>query len=505
MAYKKITKKGKDFMYSIAEKNGTDGLIRGNNDYEIPFINDPEKRNMVLECEIYNDNNELINNNTDYIDYIIKKINEYAEIYDLDANIISAQLYIESGFKSWNYAKHDSSAIGISQFLFKTIYDVFLSGRSLEKPNFTEDEINVIKNNIVNPSNENSYNLGGFKYLNDKISNYNSFYRARENRYHMIFNIINNPDLMIKAQCRYMKYIAGRNYHLASNTLFAYNRGSSYKSDTYMGIINLVKSKKGSEYIKEGVKYVEKIFGVLADQYNDVVTVKPINKYYGYNLDLDRNKFDPYRTNIPVENSLDSENVLFILDRAHGAEVEERIFDGFEEWEYSSKVVNRLAKKLDDSRIPYVKNVPEDMEIGLENRVLRANEHSNNVKTPIFLSFHNNAGDGEGIELYTQKNPTSKEIEFANIFASKLRNNFPDIKWRKEVADRLYKEYDYTVLKGTNNVSAKYQGLLIEFLFMDNQDERSLLEDNNILEKYVNTLYKSIMTIVNKNNYSNID
>ena len=108
---------------------------------------------------------------------------------------------------------------------------------------------------------------------------------------------MNNPDLLIKAQFRYMKYIANRNKHIAANTLFAYNRGSSYRGKDYYDIVNKVKSRRGSEYIKEGINYVERIFGILGDRNNVNIKNKPKYYYFGYNLNLDKNNFNEMKLN----------------------------------------------------------------------------------------------------------------------------------------------------------------------------------------------------------------
>jgi N-acetylmuramoyl-L-alanine amidase len=498
MGFKKITKKGEEFMYSIADKNGVDGLIKGKNNYEIPFVNDVNNRNITLEANIINNNGIQITNNIEYIDYLIYLYNFYGEMYDLDANILSAQAFAESGFKTWNYADYNSTAMGISQFLIGTIYEVIVKNRFISKPYFTDEEINKIIYNINKPFIRSSYQVGSDRY----ISQNSRFFIPRENRFQLLQNAMNNPDLMIKAQCRYMKYIANRNYNLASNTLFAYNRGSSYKSDSYVGIINKVKNDQGGKYIVEGVEYVEKIFAVLADEYNEVSIIKPINRYYGYNLDLDKNKFDAYKANIPILNSLNKHRILFILDRAHGIDVEDRVINGFAEWLYSERVVNRLADILDRTDIPYIKNVTENYEIGLTNRVERANQFSMGVTTPILLSFHNNAGGGTGNELFLQKNPTEREIQIGNIFAKHLINDFPNQVWR-QLNSNLYKEENFTVLAGTEKVQPKYSGVLIEFLFMDNLADRLLLDNDKILEDYVNSIYSAILEVIRSFGYSN--
>lgn len=297
MAYKKITKSGELFMTTIANKNGVNGLIRGKNKYEIPFTYDVTLPSELVASIVDEDGN-LITNNIQFINYLINLYNKYAKLYDLDANILVAQAYAESGLKVWNYAPYPSTATGLTQFLIGTMYEVVVENKYGSTPKFTESEINRMIINFEQPYNENSYKVGASENIKEGEDNFINRSRSRKNRYFYLMNAMNNPDLMIKAQCRYMKYIANRNNNLASNTLFAYNRGSSYSSDTYTGIINLVKGKKGNNYIEEGLKYVEKIFGVLGDKDNEYTNVKPKGIFFGYDLDLDKNKFDSFRADI---------------------------------------------------------------------------------------------------------------------------------------------------------------------------------------------------------------
>ena len=253
----KNNKSGELFMRTIANKNGVDGLIRGKNKYEIPFL-------MMLHiirtaATIIDDDGNAITNNIQFINYLIKLYNKYGELYDLDANILVAQAYAESGLKVWNYAPYPSTATGLTQFLFSTMYEVIVENKYGSTPKFTEAEINRMIINFEQPYNKNSYQVGVSENIKEGEDNFINRSRSRKNRYFYLINAMNNPDLMIKAQCRYMKYIANRNNN-QPNTLFAYNRGSSYYSDTYTGIINLVKGKKGDDYIDEGLKYVENIW-----------------------------------------------------------------------------------------------------------------------------------------------------------------------------------------------------------------------------------------------------
>lgn len=297
MAYKKITKQGEKFMKTIGENNGENGLIRGKNSYEVPFTYDVTIPSTLI-AGIVDEEGYMIFNNTQYIEYLIRIYNHYAELYDLDANILVAQAYVESGLKVWNYAPYPSTATGLTQFLIGTMAEVVIKNKYIAEPKFTQSEIDKMILNFEQPYNENSYKVGGSRDIREGEDNFLTRSRSRKNRYYYLLNAMNNPDLMIKAQCRYMKYIASRNNNLASNTLFAYNRGSSYRADTYTGIINIVKNKKGENYIDEGLKYVEKIFGILGDEFNKYTNVKPNGIYFGYDLDLDKSNFDAFKADV---------------------------------------------------------------------------------------------------------------------------------------------------------------------------------------------------------------
>lgn len=297
MGYKKITKQGEKFMKTIGENNGENGLIRGKNKYEVPFTYDVTIPSTLI-ASIVDEEGNMIFNNTQYIEYLIRIYNYYAELYDLDANILVAQAYTESGLKVWNYAPYPSTATGLTQFLIGTMYEVIIENKYIVEPKFTQSEIDKMILNFEQPYNVNSYKVGASRDIREGEDNFITRSRSRKNRYYYLLNAMNNPDLMIKAQCRYMKYIAGRNNNLASNTLFAYNRGSSYRADSYTGIINLVKNKNGQNYIEEGLKYVERVFGILGDEFNRYTNVKPNGIYFGYDLDLNKNNFDDFKADV---------------------------------------------------------------------------------------------------------------------------------------------------------------------------------------------------------------
>jgi len=80
-------------------------------------------------------------------------------------------------------------------------------------------------------------------------------------------NMIDNPEIMIKAQYAYMKFIASQCDGMASSALFGYNRGPYLPvSSSYTKSIAKAISRFGEGYEKEGIDYVYKIFQLLGNQ-----------------------------------------------------------------------------------------------------------------------------------------------------------------------------------------------------------------------------------------------
>ena len=269
--YRKLTKEGENFISHICDLHG-EKLLQGNNgplSFTEPIINKTWYTNVS-----YNRNGILtaINNANDLKSAFIYLFNKYSEIYKLDANIMAAQAYAESNFKIWNYAPYPSTASGISQFIMPSIYGVVIRNSLPVNPKFTEDEINKLTDGLSNPLDENSYRV---KYR-----------VAKDNRPILHQNVIDNLEIMIKAQCFYMRYIANNCNDLASTSLFCYNRGTFFRK-TYTESIDFCRnhkvSKKNPRYYEEGVDYVWKIFGMLCDKNNEAIgRVKPKGYYFGY-------------------------------------------------------------------------------------------------------------------------------------------------------------------------------------------------------------------------------
>lgn len=223
-----ITNEGVAFMKSIANKNGATGLIGGTKSYVIPYSS--ETTPVLHSANALDKDGKSITTNLQLINSLIFWINNYSKQYDLDPNIISAQCFMESGYQMWTYS---SEAYGLSQFTIPTYYDIVINNG---KGKFTQNEVEKIVKDLSDVGVYGKYKKSSIFYTEkdnaiDKQTSIN-------NRVQLYQNIIDNPEIMIKAQCVLMDEISNRNDDYASSSLFAYNVGSMLHGTTYYDIVN---------------------------------------------------------------------------------------------------------------------------------------------------------------------------------------------------------------------------------------------------------------------------
>lgn len=268
--YRKITNKGKKFIEHVVsiQKSNT-SLIKGNNGSFPYSINVPDNKIWTANIKKFG-KDTLISNNSELGTELIEYYNHYAKEYDIDANVCLAQAYQESGFKTWIYVKNGSTASGLVQFLMGTIYDVVINNNYKNiTPIFTQDEISrIIKDLDVIVPDINVYDIN--YYLPGKNNNpkQEDSIKIREQLHQ---NFIDNIDVAIKAQCKYLKYCLLNSDDIVATSLFAYNRGIGVLSDLKKlegrsgnSFRDAVNAYKGDN-IKEGLEYVNNIFGILGD------------------------------------------------------------------------------------------------------------------------------------------------------------------------------------------------------------------------------------------------
>ena len=272
-------------------KNNPNGnnLLVGNNG-ALPYSTGVPS-NQQWRANIKNSQGEVITTNAELAPILIELFNKWGQKYGLDPNVLAAQAYAESGFKMWIYS-NVSTASGVNQFTMETIYGVIVDNFSTIVPKMTASEIALITNGLTDPNTVTSYRPSSSQQTAEV---------AKANRPILHQNVIDNPSVMIKAQARYMKYFSTKCEKLASTSLFCYSRGSAFTAPTYTEAINKAIKKKGEAYIKEGVNYVMKIFGMLGDKDNSIIPLKnykPQGEWFGYKQLNLGTSFDAHEANV---------------------------------------------------------------------------------------------------------------------------------------------------------------------------------------------------------------
>jgi zinc D-Ala-D-Ala carboxypeptidase len=303
MAYVKLKEEGKQFIRKVCSGNGKT-LLEGKssqkiNDTSSKLYNPngvlPFSSPKVLPSKIWysnaKHNGANISTNAQLGEALIAWFEKYGQLFEMDANIIAAQAYAESGYILWNYAL-TSTASGISQFTSDTLYTVIVDNKfsSVPEYRFTNEEIMLINNGI-----------SGDKKQLDSYSV--STETGKKNRAIIHQNICDNPEIMIKAQYNYMKFISKRCDGLASSALFGYNRGPYIATPSYtQSIANAKNPERGKDYELEGIGYVYKIFQLLGNP-----DYAPTKGWFGYShLNLNE-PFNSYNAEVAESNFSDVE------------------------------------------------------------------------------------------------------------------------------------------------------------------------------------------------------
>lgn len=264
-----LTQEAKKFITNVCSNYKNDNeCLSGKMKYELPYSN---TGNNYIWTSNVKYNNVEIKNNKDLAKAIIDWYNYYAKIFEIDANILAAQAYIESAYKLWVYAE-TSTASGINQFTIPTIIDVIIKNKINENDNnkkFTENEINKIT-----------------KYITSDLTNTNT-YKSPNNRIKLHQNVIDNPDIMIKAQFTLIEY-HGRNCdYLASSCLFGYCLGHKFAKKTLQASYNEAKNDPMMyKYLPVAIKYVNDIFNLLLNNFGYKDIINPTDFIDEYSIGL---------------------------------------------------------------------------------------------------------------------------------------------------------------------------------------------------------------------------
>jgi len=131
------------------------------------------------------------------------------------------------------------------------------------------------------------------------------------------------------------------------------------------------------------------------------------------------------------------------------------------EGEFNRAVKARVLEQLDFKKIPYYDLVPEQNDISLKERMIRANAfHRKYDRNTFYLSIHANAGRGKGSYSFIAKQCSSK---------TKSLSNWSEVLWNKHFPETLHRgirRKNFYVLR-----NSAMPALLFEFFFMDNEYE----------------------------------
>lgn len=169
-------------------------------------------------------------------------------------------------------------------------------------------------------------------------------------------------------------------------------------------------------------------------------------------------------------------------------------YEGVLNRQIGGHVLTCLRSHLDLNVITTVAET-DPRDLSLPWRVRVANSYD--PKETIFISIHNNAGGGEGFELYTTKGVT-KSDDLAESLANNIEHTFKlyDMKLRYDFSDRdKDKEVDFYVLRKT-----KCPAVLLECGFFDSRSDFDKLKDPLFQAHLGSFIYTGIIEYINKEN-----
>lgn len=195
-----------------------------------------------------------------------------------------------------------------------------------------------------------------------------------------------------------------------------------------------------------------------------------------------------------------NKSVVVILDNGHGVNTPGKCSPDktLLEYKWAREIVDRLIVEFAKYGIKTIKLVPEDQDISLRERVIRANQHyKDNNKQAILISVHCNAAGADG--KWHNANGWSVFV------AQNASNN------SKRLARNLYEEAEKRGLKGNRSIpKEKYwvqslamcrdtncPAVLTENMFQDNKEDVALLLSEEGKKKIIDTHVQGVLNYLN--------
>lgn len=195
--------------------------------------------------------------------------------------------------------------------------------------------------------------------------------------------------------------------------------------------------------------------------------------------------------------------LLVILDNGHGIETKgKRSPDGrLLEYKWTREFVYYLNLALRKNQIETHILVPEDKDVSLGNRCLRANTVYKNFRQYgydcLFISIHVNAAksdgkwhDARGCTAWVYTNGSAKSKKIGNIYGTVAEEM--NLTGNRYIPECKYFTANYYVLKNTD-----MPAVLIEHNFMDNKEDVEYLLSEQGRKELINWHIKSILEYIN--------
>lgn len=192
---------------------------------------------------------------------------------------------------------------------------------------------------------------------------------------------------------------------------------------------------------------------------------------------------------------------LFLLDAGHGSDTPGKrstvLGEVFYEYKYNRKIQNLLISHLQKNQISYYVISPEEEDIGLEERVRRANEVAVLFGVPcLYISIHGNAAGTEGasgFEVFTSPGQTLSDECATVIYQEAEKTGL--FKMRKDLTDGdPDKESPFYVL-----VHTAMPSILTENGFFSNKVECKNMNSEAFQNAVAKIHLRAIKEIINKN------
>jgi hypothetical protein len=301
--YVPITTEGIKFITDVCTNKGKNNTgndkLQGRKNIVLPWSIITSTNNLYKSNArkgIFPNKGEAITTNLELATELVSWYNYYCGTnpntgFDLNANVVAAQGRIESAYTVWAF--NSINATGIGQFLLRATWGFILTNATPTLPKFTEEELAVLTNGFVNPlSYYTSLGSGGFKKCLQSDND------SKINRTALYQNMIDNPDLCIKGQARYLRYNADLCNRLAASAVACYFQGHAYAAPTYMEVLGKIPESITSadgkvRYAREDAqKYNTKLFTYLRDDFKLKQLNNPVN-----------NIPNPYQVNVNNSNT----------------------------------------------------------------------------------------------------------------------------------------------------------------------------------------------------------